>query len=121
MSDEKLIQKKDARILWKMITIDGKSYIHKLFVAEFLKNQPETWPMHLYEEYNCDTGNCIVVWDKYWDVGTIAVEFFYFLEYSDTHAKNRALDELCKIKEFYEMMEMRRKGWNKMRGYSDEA
>ncbi len=106
------IKKEDARILWNIFggenDKDGidKDGISDLVVIEFKKNKVDGLPLHLYEKYLFDIGNCLSDWNEY----TLAYLMYrFFLDYrvEGKVITGKILKELVKINEFrYEVTSM---------------
>ena len=67
-----MLNKSDIRILFKK-TLDGK--ITDYHIAEFKPDQPDSWPMQLYKEYDADIGNGNSYWAR-WNIHDIFQRFF---------------------------------------------
>ncbi len=101
------IPKERARILWRYDKDDEGTKIADLVVAEFFPNEDhrsDENPKHLYTIFNNDIGNCNLNWELY-SLGTIALIIFGESEFVNRQAKEKAINELLKIKEFRDEFE----------------
>ena len=102
------IPKERARILWRYEKDDLGDKIADLIVAEFSTDEDEDHlkidPQHLYKIYNNDIGNCNDNWDQY-TFGTVALLVFGEQEFINKQVKEKAINELLKIKEFRDEFE----------------
>lgn len=102
---------KDVRILWNDISSnnDIRPKISELIVEEFsnphnlkewLKDK-EHGPMHLYDKYRCDIGNCLDDWEKW---APIQIILYLYVNYGfvNREIEKNALLELMKINELKE-------------------
>ena len=90
------MKKENIRILFNK---DKDGRIYEFEIAEFVKGDKENCPMHLYEKYDSDIGNCLSYWDEY-----TLVDIILNLGYK-TRFQSRALGlefikELSRVEEF---------------------
>jgi len=93
------MKKKDTRILFNM---NSHGQISDVCIKEFKYRQVETWPMHLYQKYSSDIGNCFSEWDE-WDFCDILLFMFKF-QFDSEKTIDKFYVELTKIDEFKEQV-----------------
>ncbi len=101
------INKEDARILWNVFEKENeKDGISDLVVIEFKNNKGDLWPLHLYEKYVLDIGNCLSEWKEY-TLADLMYRFFVDYRVDGEVIEGKILKELVKINEFrYEVTSM---------------
>jgi hypothetical protein len=92
------MKKCDARILWN---VDNDHKICGFRVAEFVQGKYEQWPTNLHSVYSKDIGNASSDWDQ-WTLVDVLLKFFVQQEFASVAIRDRAIDELAEIDEFFD-------------------